>query len=119
MFFTFFLLAISIGYLTFILNYTEFVAEYGKVAPRFFLLDEYSEWKQENEQFGYPVFIREKFPNFWGRLVGCPYCLVTFSNLVLQSLFVSPLLFLVGAFVSVLCWAACTLIYFTVNKNYE
>jgi len=82
------------------------------------LLRDYEKWKVENG-VGYPTFIRERFNNFWGRLFGCPYCLVTFSNLILQSIFTSPALFLVGSFVSVLAWGVCTLLYFAVNKNYN
>jgi hypothetical protein len=115
---TFLIFSISIGFLVFLLNYTDFIAEYGKVACRFFSLREYEKWKADGGT-GYPTFIREKYNNFWGRMFGCPYCLVTFSNLILQSLFTSPLLFLVGAFVSTLVWGICTLLYFAVNKNYN
>ena len=116
--FTFLILSISVGFLVFLLNYTDFIAEYGKVAPKFFLLDEYEKWKAAGGT-GYPTFIREKHNNFWGRLFGCPYCLVTFLNLILQSAFTSPLLFLAGAFISTLVWGVSTLLYFAVNKNYE
>lgn len=113
---TFFCLAISIGYLVFLLNYTDFVAEYGKLANRYLKLDEYQKWK-EGGGFGYPVFIREKYNTFWGRMFGCPYCLISFSSMVLHTIFTSTLLFLVGSFVSVAIWGLLTLMHRQINKN--
>jgi len=115
---TFFVLAISIGFLVFLLNYTDFLVEYGKVFSRALKIEEYKAWKRE-AGMGYPVFIREKYNSFWSRMFGCPYCLITFSSLVFHSLFTSALLFLCGAFLSSLVWWICVALHWLSNKNYE
>lgn len=117
-FIVFFVLAISVGYVVFLINYTEVVEEYGKVAAKYLKLEEYKEWKKGGGS-GYPTFVREKYSSFWSRMFGCPYCLIGFSSLVLHTLLTSFCLFLAGAFVSTLVWGLCTLLYFAVNKNYE
>lgn len=116
---TFFLLAISVGFFVFLLYYTEVAAEYGWPLKKLLKLDEYKDWKENNQGAGYPVFLRESYNCFWTRMVGCPYCIITFSNLVLQTIFTNATLFLAGGFVSMLVFVVSVLAHRFLNKNEE
>ena len=84
-----FFLGVSVGHLVFLLNHTDFVLEYGRLLhlQRFLSLDEYGLWKQKEENCScyFPVFIREKYKTFSGRLVGCHYCLTCFICVLLAG----------------------------------
>lgn len=73
--------SICLGHFVFLFFKTDFVVEYGKLLglSKFFHEEEYRAWQVHNIE-GYPVFIREKYPNFWGHLVGCPLCLPSFIS---------------------------------------
>lgn len=93
------LLGLAVGHFIFILNRTDFVTEYAKAfhLEKEFFVAEYEAWKEkENLEHGYPIFIRETFNTFWGRLIGCPFCLATFSSLALSIFSGSWLFLLVG-----------------------
>ena len=97
-----FFIGVSVGHLIFLVNYTEMVLEYGKLLrlTKVLSLGEYEQWKNlaDNESYGFPVFFREKYRNFLGRLVGCHYCLITFICILVTG----PLGFVSAAIGSVL-----------------
>jgi hypothetical protein len=115
MFLEFAAASISLGFLVFLINKTEFIYEYGKLLWDF---SSYLKWKEANDG-GFPVYIRENYDSFFSRMFGCPYCLITFSSVFVHLVFSSVFLFLAGAFVSTVVWGLCTLLYFAVNKNYQ
>lgn len=87
-------LGLALGQLSFLLNFTNFVMEYGRllrIKRLNALFDEYEIWLEANdEDYGFPVFIREKYSSFWARLFGCPFCFITFDivlvNFVLRNI---------------------------------
>ncbi len=93
------LLGLALGHLVFLINRTDFIAEYSK---KFFgeeklMIRQYEDWKVANNiEIGYPIFIRETFPTFYGRLFGCPFCLVTFCSMILSPLSLSFYFILCG-----------------------
>ncbi len=95
------LAALALGHLVFLFNYTNFVSEYAALLGlgKLFLVKEYHEWlKAESTDHGYNVFIRERFPNsFFARLVGCPFCLITFLSVFCLS-WIGGFFFLVYGF---------------------
>ncbi len=83
------LLGLAVGHFVFIFTKTDFVVEYAKqfgLGP-FFDASQYEEWKNlSHDNEGYHVYLRETYHNFWSRLVGCPFCLTTFSCVALSVL---------------------------------
>lgn len=93
------LLGATVAHLVFLLFFTDFVAEYGKVLnlDKLLKLDEYKNWKvRENIEVGYPIFVRETFSGFFPKLLGCPFCLITFFSLVLSVFALSFYFIFVG-----------------------
>lgn len=83
------ILGVSLGHLIFLFNKTDFVIEYGsKLGLQGYLKsEEYETWKSDNDiNHDYPIFLRERFKTFGGRLVGCPFCLITFLSVWLSLL---------------------------------
>jgi hypothetical protein len=75
---------VSIAVFVFLITKTEFVLEYGRILglSGLLLADEYKVWKEENQIMGYTVFLRERYDNFFGHLIGCPLCLCCFLNFI-------------------------------------
>ena len=108
-------LGVSVGHLVFLMFNTNFIAEYGKLLRLSGLLklNEYKEWasKPGNEGQYYPIFFRETRNSFIGRLVGCPYCLITFLCVLLAL----PLGLVAGA-LGTLIYQSEHILYRALNK---
>lgn len=81
------LLGLSLAHFTFIFNHTDFVVEYATLLGHADTVKaaEYEEWKEKNDiEYGYPMFLRETHNCFYTRLLGCPFCLITFLSIPLS-----------------------------------
>lgn len=110
------LVGVSVGHLAFIAHKTDFIAEYGKLLKltNILNLEAYESWRKikGNEDCHYPVFLRETKNSFVSRLIGCPYCLITFLSLLLTL----PLAF-VTATLGTLTFQIETKLYKEINKD--
>lgn len=116
------LLGAALGHFAFIFTKTDFVVEYAKVfgLRGLFSVDAYEEWKDKNDTYlGYHVYLREHHKTFWGRLVGCPFCLMTFLSVLLSLLSASWWFLLIGfaaAGIASLLYLLLVLLY---DKNFS
>lgn len=82
------LLGAALGHLYFILLKTDFIVEYAKLLhiSKLIDLDNYIKWQENNNYHGngWPLFIRERYNNFPAKLIGCPFCFITFSALIIS-----------------------------------
>ncbi len=116
------LASLSIGYLVFLCNKTDFILEYGNLLRlgKFLKASEYEEWKKVNElDYGYPVFIREKYSNFFSRLFGCPFCLITFISMGVSTFLWVWYCFAIGLAIGGLASLFFLLISFFYKKTFE
>lgn len=112
------LLGLALGHFAFIFNQTDFVFEYGSRLglSKILRLKEYLVWKENNNMdHGYPMFLRETYPNFWTTLMGCPFCLVTFLSMLFSLITLSYLF----PFVGLAAGGIASFVYLKLNSLYQ
>jgi len=73
---------------------TEAIVEYSKLfkITRFFRVDKYLEYKKINPDINYISYLTIKNPNFFTKLITCPYCLNFWISLISCILYENILL---------------------------
>lgn len=121
---TFTLLAgLALGHLVFLFTTTNFVTEYANLfgLGHWFLVKEYHEWLEKNNlEYGYHQFLRERWPNsFWAKLLGCPFCLITFIGLFILGWIGGIFFILFGFAIATLATFVFLLEKLLYKKNFE
>ena len=111
-------LAVSLGFLVWLLYFTDFIFSYASLFgfERFF--SGYSAWRTQNPKFYFPVYFREsfggsRFKDWLAKLIGCPFCLITFVSLV------SGHHFLFCAAIGSFTFLTLGILYFAFNKSFS
>ena len=79
--------ALAVATIGFLWLMTTFVLEYGSLLglSRFLKKAEWEKFNNEASGEGkYPYFLRGEYPCFLTRLLGCPYCLLTFVSMCIS-----------------------------------
>ena len=108
-------IGLSLGHLVFILFHTDAFEEYARVFKIPCMLTEYAVWKNKNVGY-YPQFIRERYSGFWSKLFGCPFCLSTFSAVVVSIIVGSCASALPAAYIACVSYLVELALY---NKNFS
>ncbi len=121
---TFTLLAgLALGHLVFLFTTTNFIVEYAHLfrLDRWFLVKEYHQWLDEkNLDYGYHIFLRERYPNsFWAKLLGCPFCLITFIGLFILGWIGGVFFILFGFAIATLATLTFLVEKLLYKKNFE
>ena len=109
---------VAVGFLCFLFYFTDVIAEYGEKLgfSRLLRLKEYRRWKADNMDSYYPYFLRSAHHSFWTRLIGCPFCLITWLSLPELIRSFSIYLWLTCAALGSACFLILRLLYI---KNYK
>lgn len=109
---------LALGFACFLLYFTDAISVYGEKLKlsRFLRLREYHVWKNSVEaNLYYPVFIRCHSHSFWAKLIGCPFCVITWGALFELIESFSIYRWLACAALGSACFLILRLLYF---KNY-
>ena len=75
---------VAAGFVCFLLYFTDVISVYGEKLKlsHFLKLKEYHVWRATTDtDLLYPIFIRCHSKSFWAKLIGCPFCIITWLAL--------------------------------------